>query len=155
MGPNSPEVTLAQMCATAYELYFGGSIESSYNQSGEYMMKISNLLLSIPVALAALTFGMPAQAGMVATAQLQQILVVQESPDMNGQRSWIEAQLLQGGVEKADATARVAAMTDAEISMIYQRIDEAPAGGSGILVIALVIFATLEITGYIDVIPER
>ena len=119
------------------------------------MMKISNLLLSIPVALAALTFGMPAQAGMVATAQLQQILVVQESPDMNGQRSWIEAQLLQGGVEKADATARVAAMTDAEISMIYQRIDEAPAGGSGILVIALVIFATLEITGYIDVIPER
>ena len=118
-------------------------------------MKISNLMRSISVALAVLTFSMPAQAAMVATAQLQQVLVVQESPDMNGQRSWIEAQLLQGGVKKADATARVAAMTDAEISMIYQRIDEAPAGGSGILIIALVIFATLEITGYIDVIPER
>jgi hypothetical protein len=92
---------------------------------------------------------------MVATAQLQEALVVQESPDMNGQRAWIEAQLLQGGVAEVDATARVAAMTDTEISMIYQRIDDAPAGGSGILVIALVIFATLEITGYIDVIPEK
>jgi hypothetical protein len=155
MGANSLEVTFAQMRATGYELYFGGSIESSYNQSGEYTMKISNLMRSISVALAVLTFGMPAQAGMVATAKLQQALVVQESPDMNGQRSWIEAQLLQGGVEKTDATARVAAMTDAEISMIYQRIDEVPAGGSSVLVIALVIFATLEITGYIDVIPER
>ena len=74
---------------------------------------------------------------------------------MNGQRAWIEAQLLQGGVAEVDATARVAAMTDAETSMIYQRIDEAPAGGSSVLVIALVIFATLEITGYIDVIPEK
>ena len=118
-------------------------------------MKISKLMRSIPIALAVLTFGMPAQAGMVATAQLQEALVVQESPDMNAQRAWIEAQLLQGGVAEVDATARVAAMTDAEISMIYQRIDEAPAGGSGILVIALVIFATLEITGYIDVIPEK
>jgi hypothetical protein len=118
-------------------------------------MNISNLMRSIPIALAALTFGMPAQAGMVATAQLQEALVMQESPDMNGRRAWIEAQLRQGGVAKVDATTRVAAMTDAEISMIYKRIDEAPAGGSGILIIALVIFATLEITGYIDVIPNK
>ena len=41
---------------------------------------------------------------------------------------------------EVDATARVAAMTDAEISMIYPRIDEAPAGGSVILVIAPVNF---------------
>jgi hypothetical protein len=45
-------------------------------------------------------------------------------------------------------------MTDVEVAQIYQRIDEAPAGGN-ILVIALVIFAVLEITGYIDVIPEK
>jgi hypothetical protein len=112
-------------------------------------MKINHLMRSIPIALAVLTFGMPAQAGMVATAQLQ------ESPDMNGQRAWIEAQLLQGGVAEVDATARVAAMTGAEISMIYPRIDEAPAGGSVILVISPVIFARLEITGYSDVIPEK
>ena len=118
-------------------------------------MKITNLMRSIPIALAVLTLGMPVQAGMVTTAQLQETLVSQESPDMNGQRAWIEAQLLQAGVAEVDATARVAAMTDAEISMIYQRIDDAPAGGSGILIIALVIFATLEITGYIDVIPEQ
>jgi hypothetical protein len=118
-------------------------------------MKITNLMRSIPIALAVLAFGMPAQAGMVATAQLQEASVVQESPGMNGQRAWIEAQLLQGGVAEVDATARVAAMTDAEISMIYPRIDEAPAGGPVILVITPVIFARLEITGYIDVVPEK
>ena len=46
-------------------------------------------------------------------------------------------------------------MTDVEITEIYQRIDEAPAGGTDFLIIALIIFAVLEITGYIDVIPER
>jgi hypothetical protein len=46
-------------------------------------------------------------------------------------------------------------MTDAEISGIYQRIDEAPAGGADVLIIALIVFAVLEITGYIDVIPEK
>jgi hypothetical protein len=118
-------------------------------------MKVTNLMCSIPIVLAVLAFGMPAQAGMVATAQLQEASVVQESPGMNGQRAWIEAQLLQGGVAEVDATARVAAMTDAEISMIYPRIGEAPAGGSVILVIAPVIFARLEITGYNDVIPNK
>lgn len=118
-------------------------------------MKITQLIRGIPLAIAALTFAMPAQAGMVSTAQLQESLVVQESSDMNGRRAWIEDQLLQGGVSGADATARVAAMTDAEIAQIYQRIDEAPAGGSSFLLIALVVFAVLEITGYIDVIPNK
>jgi hypothetical protein len=155
MEPGSPEVTVSQICQTGYGLYFGGSIESSYHKSGDGKMKITNLMRSIPIVLGVFAFGIPAQAGMVTTAQLQESLVVQESPDKNGQRAWIEAQLLQGGVGQVDATARVAAMTDAEISRIYQRIDEAPAGGLDFILIGLVVFAVLEITGYIDVIPEK
>jgi len=118
-------------------------------------MKISSLIRSMSLAIAMLAFGLPAHAGMVTTAQLQESIVLQQTSDINGQRSWIEAQLRQGGVPGADATARVAAMTDTEIAQIYQRIDEAPAGGSSILLIALVVFAVLEITGYIDVIPNK
>ena len=74
--------------------------------------------------------------------------------DVSTQRDWIEARLLQGGIVQPEAIARVSAMTDVEVAQIYQRIDEAPAGGN-ILLIALVVFAVLEIAGYIDVIPEQ
>jgi len=46
-------------------------------------------------------------------------------------------------------------MTDVEVARLYQRVDDAPAGGADILIIGLVVFAVLEITGYIDVIPNK
>jgi hypothetical protein len=64
MGPNSPEVTFPQICQAGYGLYFVSPIESGYNKSGEKKLQNSNLMRSIPIALAVLTFGMPAQAGM-------------------------------------------------------------------------------------------
>ena len=118
-------------------------------------MSIKHLLRSLPIALLISVFAVPAQAGMVTTAQLLDSATVQESSQMNAQRDWIEAQLIKGGVPQVDATTRVAALTDAEITQIYQRIDEVPAAGASVLVLALVIFAVLEITGYIDVIPEQ
>ncbi|HUV23689.1 MAG TPA: PA2779 family protein [Gammaproteobacteria bacterium] len=117
-------------------------------------MRFKILLRSLPIVFAVMTAGMPAQAGMVATAQIQQPGLADQFVDVSGQRDWIQARLLQGGVAQSEATARVAAMTDVEIAQIYQRVDEAPAGGN-VLVIALVIFLVLEVTGYIDVIPEQ
>ena len=76
------------------------------------------------------------------------------SIDSSMQRDWIATQLQRGGVPLAQSERRVASMTDTEVAQIYQRIDQAPAGGADVLLIALVIFAVLEITGYIDVIPE-
>ena len=117
-------------------------------------MKFKILLRSLPIVFVVMTVGLPAQAGMVATDQIQNSGVTAEIVDGSGQRDWIEARLLQGGIAQPEAIARVSAMTDVEVAQIYQRIDEAPAGGN-ILVIAVVIFAVLEITGYIDVIPEQ
>jgi hypothetical protein len=117
-------------------------------------MKFKILLRSLPIVFVVMTVGLPAQAGMVATDQIQNSGVTAEIVDGSGQRDWIEARLLQGGIAQPEAIARVSAMTDVEVAQIYQRIDEAPAGGN-ILVVALVIFAVLEITGYIDVIPEQ
>jgi len=117
-------------------------------------VKFKILLRSLPIVFAVITVGLPAQAGMVATDQIQNFGVTAEVVDVSGQRDWIEARLMQGGIAQPEAIVRVLAMTDVEVAQIYQRIDEAPAGGN-ILVIALVIFAVLEITGYIDVIPEK
>jgi hypothetical protein len=117
-------------------------------------MKFKTLLRSLPIVFTVMIVGLPAQAGMVATDQIQNSGVTAELVDVSDQRDWIEARLLQGGIAQPEAIARVSAMTDVEVAQIYQRIDEVPAGGN-ILVIALVIFAVLEITGYIDVIPEQ
>ena len=117
-------------------------------------MRFNNLLRSLPIVLVLMTAGLPAQAGMVATTQLQQAVFADQFVDVAGQRDWIHARLLQAGVDQAEATARVAAMTNVEIAQIYQRVDEAPAGGN-ILVVALIVFLVLEVTGYIDVIPNR
>ena len=120
-------------------------------------MKFKILLRSLPIVFAVMIVGLPAQAGMVATDQIQNSGATAEVLDVSGQRDWIEARLLQGGIAQPEAITRVSAMTDVEVAQIYQRIDDVPAGAGvgGILVLALVVFAVLEITGYIDVIPEK
>ena len=120
------------------------------------MMKFQKLPAFLAIVMVVLAAGLPAQAGMVATAQIQNSGVTAEVVDVSGQRDWIEARLMQGGIAQPEAIVRVSAMTDVEVAQIYQRVDEAPAGGGAdILVIALVVFVVLEITGYIDVIPEQ
>lgn len=117
-------------------------------------MKIKNLFPCLVIAFAVFSTSMPAQAGMVATEQLQKSVIAAEFANITGQREWIEDQLLLGGVAQPEASARVAAMTDAEIAQIYQRIDEAPAGGNTLLVL-IIVFLVLELTGVIDVIPNK
>ena len=118
-------------------------------------MKLIKLLPCLVVALAVSGLGIPAQAGMVTTTQIQNPAVTALTTDVTSQRRWIESQLLQGGVAAPEAQQRVAALTDAEVAGIYQRIDEQPAGGVGILIVALIIFLVLEATGYTDVLPKK
>jgi hypothetical protein len=118
-------------------------------------MRLKKLIQSLLFASVVISVSLPVQAGMIATAQLQDATVTMEIGDLLRQRDWLEQQLITGGVSKVDAVTRVAAMTDTEVTEVYQRFDEVPAGGSDILIIGLVIFAVLEITGYIDVIPEK
>jgi len=120
-----------------------------------YKMHSRNLFRCLLIALLAATIYLPAQADMFTTAQVQQAAGAVEFTDMLQQRDWIREQLVRGGVAESEAVNRVAAMTDGEVVQIYQRIDEVPAAGADVLIIALVIFAVLEITGYIDIIPEN
>ncbi len=120
-------------------------------------MTFRKLLPCLLMALAVITSGLPAQAGMIGTAQMKNIPATTGIVEITAQREWIAAQLQGGGVEKSRALERVASMTDAEIAQIYQRIDEVPAAGSSgeFILIAVIVFLVLEVTGVIDVIPEQ
>lgn len=99
-----------------------------------------------------------AQAGMVSTAQV----AAQAAPDQRAraigffERDDVRQALESYGVSAADAKARVAAMTDAEIASLNRQIDELPAGGSDVLGILFAIFIILLITdllGWTKVFP--
>ena len=118
-------------------------------------MRLKSFLRLLLLPLAALAVSMPAQAGMVGTAAMSAQAAVVDAAGVKQQRDWIAGQLVQSGVDETDALARVASMTDAQVAQLHQRIDSAPAGGSDALLVAVVVFLVLELTGYIDVIPER
>ena len=109
-------------------------------------------LVPFLAVLMAIGFTVPqAQAGLVSTAEVHQGVVpmLQAMPE---KRSWLEQQLIEGGVEKPLAVERVAALTDAQINEVYQKIDEQPAGGNTLLTILFVVLI-LEVAGVTDLIP--
>jgi hypothetical protein len=99
---------------------------------------ISSLLI---VCLAGL--GLPVHAGMLPTdaanPERSRVLTVLE-------RSDVQAALQAHGVSPADVKARVAAMTDDEVTQLAGQFDSLPAGGSDVLTIILVVFIVLLIT---------
>lgn len=115
-------------------------------------MKTRKLLSVTLLCLSVFVSAMPAHAGMVGTEQFQPITA---PSGIEAQRDWIVEQLQKGGVQAETAIERVTAMTDAEVAQLYQRIDEVPAGGAEILLVAIIVFLVLELTGVIDVIPDN
>jgi hypothetical protein len=66
-------------------------------------------------------------------------------------REDVRRALIDRGVSPDDATARVQMMTDAELQLLEQQLDQLPAGGSlvgiiGIVAIVLVILELLDVT---------
>ena len=68
----------------------------------------------------------------------------------------LQAKLQELGVSPAEAQKRVAALSDDEASYLAGRIDQAPAGGVGILDFVLIVFLVLlltDILGYTHIFP--
>jgi len=119
-------------------------------------MKMKRILQCLLFTVAALSTSLSVQAGMVGTAQMQAYPSSIDFADITQQRAWITEQLVKGGVSETDAEKRVASMTDVEVTEIYQRIDELPAGASTIEVIIIVglVLVITELLGYTDIIPN-
>ncbi|MBU2099578.1 MAG: PA2779 family protein [Gammaproteobacteria bacterium] len=99
-----------------------------------------------------------APAGMVSTQQLAQESRVEQQRAQVSEfmsRSDVQAQLEARGVDVADAQARIAGLTGAELATLSAQIDELPAG-EGVLetvLFILVIFMLLDIAGVTDIFP--
>jgi hypothetical protein len=121
--------------------------------------------LALPMAALMFAVSMPlgaAQAALVSTDQ------VVEKSEIEADRMRIAAllgredvqrQLKAQGVDPDEALARVAALSDAEVRRIADRIDTMPAGQDAlgtIIGVALIVFIVLLVTdllGYTDIFP--
>jgi len=116
-------------------------------------MLVKNLLWCLLIAMAVMVTSLPGQAAMVDTTQLQANQVAINFGSITAQRDWIKEQLVVGGVDASDASLRVAALTDAQVLKIHQRIDEEPAGGNTLVIIFLILVIT-ELMGITDIVPN-
>jgi hypothetical protein len=116
-------------------------------------MQPRRLFHCLLISFAALAISVPSQAAMVATAQVQGSQITVDTGSITTQRDWIGEQLVLAGVQAADASRRVAALTDAQVTQLHQRIDEAPAGGN-MLVIVILLLVITELMGFTDIVPS-
>ena len=105
------------------------------------------------IVTAVMAVSLPSQAAMVGTAQLQAGELAIDFASISAKRDWITQQLVIGGVDNAAAKQRVAALTDAQLLKIHQRIDKEPAGGNVLVIIFLILVIT-ELMGYTDIVPN-
>ena len=115
------------------------------------MIALRRLVASLLILAIGLTAA-PARAAMLAAGpgpQQQGILALLERAD-------VRSELAARGVDLAEARSRVAALTDAEAAELAAQIDSLPAGGIGVLGVALVVFLVLlltDILGYTKIFP--
>ena len=117
-------------------------------------MLFKSITRCLLIGIAALTVSFTGQAAMVGTAQLHAASPAVELGIAGDQRDWIRQQLVIGGVSEGKAAERVAAMTDAQVKEVFQRIDSSPAGGADALVVVLIVLIVLEVMGYTDFIKD-
>jgi hypothetical protein len=113
------------------------------------------------VSLCLVTIGLqsPAAAGVIGTAEA---IAAAGSPDARAMvdatlaRAEVQAGLASLGVDPAQVEARLAALTDAEVAALAERLGDAPAGGDLLAVIGIVfvVLIILEVTGTIDIFKK-
>lgn len=117
------------------------------------LKKFGSLLLAAALLGAQVA---PVQAGMVGTAQAlaaEQGRVDRDELVSLLEREDLQRQLSALGVDVQHAQERVAALTDAEVAQINQRVAELPAGGSalGVVLFVFIVFIITDALGITDI----
>ena len=116
----------------------------------------------IAVCLSFAGFMTSAQATLVSTEQVAASEGVTSAADQRAYvnsmltRADVAAALQERGIDLAQAQARVAALTDAEVAHVAHTLDTAPAGASDVLGTIVFIFLLLLITdilGFTKIFP--
>lgn len=119
------------------------------------LKKFGSLLLAAALLGAQVA---PVQAGMVGTAQAlaaEQSRVDRDELVSLLEREDLQRQLSALGVDVQHAQERVAALTDAEVARINQRVAELPAGASalGVVLFIFIVFIITDALGVTDIFP--
>lgn len=72
-------------------------------------------------------------------------------------RADVQAQLVALGVDPADATQRIASLSDSELNLVTEKLDQLPAGGDGffgLIGFVFIVLLILELTGVIDIFKK-
>jgi uncharacterized protein DUF6627 len=113
----------------------------------------------VAMSVAFLNMAQAVQAELIATDQVAVVAGTAKDRVLVNEtilRPELQAKLQEFGVSLKDAQARVAALTDQEVSALARQIETAPAGGTDVLAFVLVIFIVLLITdimGFTTVFP--
>lgn len=93
--------------------------------------------------------------GTDAAVSAQQVQVERARIGAALEREDVRQALLAAGVDPAQAGERVAALTDSEIGALAARMDEMPAGGDALGVVAFIFVVLLvtDILGLTDIFP--
>ncbi len=100
-------------------------------------------------AMSFVGFTQSVQAAMVGTGEAVAAATAQHNRERVSAalaRPDIQAQLESMGVDPADASARVAALSDNDVATLAQRLDTLPAGGDSFLGVLLFVFVLLLVT---------
>lgn len=121
------------------------------------MMTALKRVLSGVLIVCTLGAGMPlpAAAGIIATEQVTAAAERDRVRDFL-HRGEVRDRLQALGVSPEAALARVDALSDEEIAALAGRLDQLPAGGADVLIVALIVFLVLlltDILGYTKIFP--
>ena len=113
-------------------------------------------VLAISVCLISLQMMQPASAAMISTETAIEMAERQGRIDHINEvlaRESVQNTLVRYGVDPADASARVDALTDTELQTLEQQLGQLPAAGGvveviGIVAIVLVILELLGVTNF-------
>lgn len=125
-------------------------------------MKKSRYFRSIALVLAAymlfFTVQPVVQAAMISTTDLvteRQISMDRQSLIAALDRDDVRLALTRRGVDTNMAKERIASLTDEEVALMKQRMDEMPAGGSaaGVLLVVFLVLLFTDLMGWTDIFP--
>ena len=125
------------------------------NKSMHSRKLLTKILL---ICFLCVSFQQAALAGLVTTVDLvdEQLVISEKQRLMQLLASeHVQSQLTSMGVDPADATQRLANMTDEEVVAFSARMDEMDAGSGvvGALVFVFLVLLVTDLLGYTDVFP--
>ena len=117
-------------------------------------------VLALSVCLIDLPMMQSANAAMISTETAIQMAERQERIDHINEvlaRQSVQSTLVRFGVDPADASARVDALTDSELQTLERQLEQLPAGGVGVIEvvgIVAIVLIVLELLGVTNFFSE-